>query len=78
MTRDELTEEINRDPYVPFRLHLSNGGFVDILNPGLAWMGAGSLRVARVGRPGSDSSADYDIISLIHIVMLERLPPREP
>jgi hypothetical protein len=36
MTREEIRELLGRDPFRPFRLHLTNGGAFDVLNPGLA------------------------------------------
>lgn len=75
MTAEALDRELNREPFVPVRLHLSNGQAVDIHNPGLTFIARMSLYVARTDRPNSRIMDDVQLISLRHIARVELLEP---
>ena len=77
MTPEHLDKELSREPFIPLRLHLSDGRSVDIGNPGLVWIVKLSLFVARAVRLNSRMAEDYDLISLRHIVRLEMLAPAD-
>jgi hypothetical protein len=75
MTAEALDQELSRDPFVPIRLHLSNGQTVDVTNPGLAFIARMALYVARTDRPESRIMDDFRMISLRHIAQLELVDP---
>ncbi len=75
MSPERIDKELARDPFIPLRLHLSNGQTVDIRNPGLVWIIRLSLFVARTDRLDSRMAEDYEIVSLRHIVRIEMLEP---
>lgn len=78
MTAEAIDQELTRDPFVPVRLHLSDGGTVDIHNPGLAFIARMAVYVARTDRPHSRIMDDFRLISIRHIVSLELLDNGHP
>lgn len=75
MLPQTLDMELSREPFVPLRLFLSDGSTVDIHNPGLTLIALGALYVARTDRPHSRISDDFRLVSLRHIVRIEKLEP---
>lgn len=75
MTAEAIDQELSRDPFVPLRLHLSDGTTLDIHNPGLAFIARMAVYVARTDRPHSRIMDDFRLISLRHIVSIELLEP---
>jgi hypothetical protein len=72
MTPDALSRELDRDPFVPLRLHLADGRKVDIQNPALCVIARLALYFFRV-RPRTHIAEDVEVISLRHIVSIELL-----
>jgi hypothetical protein len=67
MTPEVLASELNREPFLPLRVHLSHGRTIDILNPGLVVLMTRDIFIA-------DASRDrFHIFALIHIVGVESL-----
>lgn len=77
MTAEAIDAELARDPYVPIRLHLSDGQTLDIFNSGLTMIAHNALYVARTDRPGSRIADDFKVVSVSHVVSLEKLEPAE-
>ena len=75
MTAEAIDQELARDPFMPIRLHLSDGTSVDIQNPGLAFIARLAVYVARTDRPHSRIMDDFRLVSLNHIVSVELLEP---
>lgn len=74
MVQTELNDELAREPFAPLRLHLSNGETFDIQNPGLVWVTRDSVFIARSPlKPAARAIEGYDLLSLVHIVRLERV-----
>jgi hypothetical protein len=63
-------------PFVPFRVHTSDGKHVDVLHPEMAMLTRMALVV---GRPVTDPTKDIpvraDLVSPLHVVRLEPLVP---
>ncbi len=78
MNPETLAAELERDPFIPLRLHLADGRTVDILNPGLCYIARLGLYVFRVGRPHAALAEDVQVISLRHIVSVETQEPTRP
>ena len=69
----ELLKLLLRKPFVPFRIHMSDGTVYEIKHPDLVLVGLAS---ATVGFPAASDPRLYDrseIIALRHIVRLEPL-----
>lgn len=73
MTEDELTAEIQRDPFTPFRLHLVSGKVVDVLAPTAAHTLNDSLLVLRNPSMNSPKAEGYDVLAYQNIERIERL-----
>lgn len=75
MTSEDVLQELEREPFVPIRLNLTDGTKVDIQNPGLSFVNNLALYLARTDRPNSRLAADFRLISLRHIVSVEQIEP---
>ncbi len=73
MTPQAIDQELTRDPFVPLRLHLSDGSSVDVQNPGLTFIANMALYIARTDRPHSRIMDDFRLISVNHVVRVELL-----
>ena len=72
MTAEDLRQEINREPFTPFRLHLSSGKILDLPYPNMAWVRQNTLLVLERLSPQSAAIGNYDVIALR---LIERLEP---
>jgi hypothetical protein len=72
MNREDLREYLEREPFQPFRLHLSSGAFFDIRQPQLAYVSRSTLTV---GQSVETDQQRFVVIALVHIVWLEILLP---
>ena len=70
---ETLAQELNRDPFIPLRVHLADGRSIDINNPGLCFIARLSLYVF-AGRPHDALAEDVSVISLRGIVSVNTLP----
>jgi len=73
MKPEDIKRLLERSPFVPFRLHLSNGDTFDVRHPDFVWVFKARLEVAV---PSSDNSSIMDHaehISLLHIARVEEL-----
>lgn len=73
---ETLAAELNREPFVPLRLHLSDGRTVDVSHPGVSFIVRHSLHVF-AARPHRALAEDVQVISLRHILSMDhhrRLP----
>jgi hypothetical protein len=76
MNPEVLARELNRDPFIPLRIHLADGRHVDVLNPGLCFIARLSLYVF-AAQPHDALAEDVQVISLRGIVSVETLPPSQ-
>ncbi len=76
MHPNDLEELLQRRPFRPFRLVLTNNAIHEIRHPEFA---AVSRRLVRISVPdaSADASAEEDFIgvAIVHIVQYEFLPP---
>jgi hypothetical protein len=78
MTTEDLRQELERDPFIPLRLHLSSGKTMDLPWPGTAWVRQNTLLVVHPLERGSAAMGGYDVISLRHIERIEQAGEPEP
>lgn len=76
MNPEVLASELNRDPFIPLRLHLADGRALEIQNPGLCFIARLALYAFRA-RPRDVLAEDVQVISLRHIVSVETLAPTQ-
>jgi hypothetical protein len=74
MDPDALAAELDRDPFIPLRLRLSDGRTVDITNPGLCFIARMALYYFRA-QPHESLAEDVRVISLRHIESVGTLAP---
>jgi hypothetical protein len=73
MTENELIAEIQKDPFVPFRIHLVSGKVVDVLAPTAAHTLSNALLVLRNPTLGSPKAEGYDVVAYHNIERIEQL-----
>jgi len=75
MTADEIRELLNRDPFEPFRFHLTSGDTYEIHEPNCVALGARRVFIAI---PASDRFAFFPYLHIAAIETLTngRKPPR--
>ena len=65
-----------KNPFIPLRIHLTDGGSIEIRNPGLCFIARLSLYVF-AGQPRNALAEDVRVISLRAIVSVETAPSSE-
>lgn len=79
MRLDDIRQLTRAQPFVPFRIFLSNGETFDIRHPDLIVATLGSVHIAA---PSPESTVDdpgsVRIVSLYHLLKIEYLPPTIP
>jgi len=72
MRPDDLLQLLRQRPFVPFRLHLSNGRVFEIRHPDQAIVMRS--RVVIGAGSGDDLPDHLEHVALVHIVQIEELP----
>jgi hypothetical protein len=72
MTSEDVKSELDKDPFVPFRLHLVSGKTVEVPNAAMGWMLQNAVMIFQ--RESTDPDEPYDVIALRNIERLEQLP----
>jgi hypothetical protein len=73
MTRHEIEEELEREPFVPLRLHLASGKTLVIKYPNTAWLRQNSLLIVFPVSARSSLIGKYDVIALPLIEKVEQI-----
>lgn len=73
MTEQELAEELDRDPFIPFRIHMVSGKTLEVLGSNVAHRLNGSLLVLRNPTLGTSRAEGYDVLAYANIERIERL-----
>ena len=74
MNPKEIRKFLRAIPFVPFRVHTSDGKHLDVLHPEMAMITRWALLVGRpVADPTQDIPTRADFVSPLHIVKLEPL-----
>jgi hypothetical protein len=73
MTSEDVNQELDREPFVPLRLHLSSGQKIDIEHPNSAFVRQNTLLVVHRLAPGTHAIGNYDVIALRLIERIEQL-----
>jgi hypothetical protein len=75
MTSEDLRAELEREPFVPLRLHLVSGKSVRVASSSAAFLLQNALMLIRGKKPGKATVGGYDIISLRTIERIESASP---
>jgi hypothetical protein len=76
MNPETLAKELNRDPFIPLRIHLVDGRRIEIQNPGLCFIARLSLYVF-AAQPRHALAEDVELVSLRGIVSVETPAPSQ-
>lgn len=71
MNPEALASELNKEPFQPIRLRLSDGRTVTVDNPDVAIISNLALYLFKVRRENRRLADDTQVISLRHIVSFE-------
>lgn len=77
MHPEVLAEELNRDPFMPLRVHLADDRSLDVRNPGLCFIARLALYTFNA-KPRHALADDVQVISLRNIVSVETLGNGHP
>jgi hypothetical protein len=73
---EEIRQKLYATPFIPFRVHTSDGKQLDVMHPEMAMLTRMALLIARlVADPRREIPAHYDSVSPLHIVRIEPLVP---
>jgi hypothetical protein len=78
MRADELTELLRARPFVPLRIHLTDGQTYDIHHPDLVLVLRQRVDIGLRPDPTTGVLERVAHCSLLHIVRVEELPPTTP
>ncbi len=73
MRAEELTELLHKQPFTPFRIHITTGQTYDIRHPELVWVRRQCAEIALDPDPQTHVIEHSDRVSLLHIVRVEEL-----
>ncbi len=73
MRPEELTQMLRRQPFVPFRIHVTTGQTYDIRHPELVWVRRQCADIALDPDPKTGVIDTAERVSLLHIVRIEDL-----
>jgi hypothetical protein len=76
MNPESLAKELDREPFIPLRLHLADGRTIDVLDPGLCFIARLSLYIF-AAKPRASLAEDVQLISLRRIVSVESIAPQQ-
>ena len=71
-----MQAELEKEPFIPLRLHLVNGKWIDIPHQAAGWLMQNAVLVFQNARKGSSRVGGYDVIALRNIERVEQRPQR--
>jgi hypothetical protein len=72
-------DALRRQPFVPLRMHLTDGKAYDIRHPEIAMVTSREIYVGREETvPGSGIAKGCGLVAMLHIVRVERIPASPP
>ena len=73
MTPEDVNQELDREPFVPLRLHLSSGQKIEIEYPNSAFVRQNTLLVVHRLAPHTHAIGKYDVVALRLIERIEQV-----
>jgi len=74
MASEDPRQELEKDPFIPIRLHLSSDKTVDIQDPSTAWIQQNSVLICHRIRPGTQVIGSYEVVAFRLIERIEQIP----
>jgi hypothetical protein len=78
MRPEELRELIRRQPFVPMRLHMTDGKTYEIRHPENVILSRARVDIGVGADPATGVVDHVDFVSLLHIVRIEDVPAAAP
>lgn len=78
MRPEELRALLRRTPYIPIRIHFSDGLTYDIKHPEMAFLTRSTVEIGIEEQEGSGIADAVHYCSLLHIVRVENLNGQPP
>lgn len=76
ITPVRLKEMLNRRPFQPFRLFLSDGSRHDVPHPEFAWVYGGRIFVGTPTRDNGHGDGPLKEIAVLHVTRVEEVRPK--
>jgi hypothetical protein len=73
MTTEDLRQELEREPFVPLRLHLASGKTIDVEYDNSAFVRQNTVLIVHRLAPGSAAIGNYEVVALRLIERIEQL-----
>jgi hypothetical protein len=73
MSHKDIIKLLDAAPFVPFRIHLTDGKIYDIQHREFVWVFSTRLEIAKPSKESDRFMEDADFVSLLHIVRIEQL-----
>jgi hypothetical protein len=73
MRAEELRGLLRRRPFVPIRIHLTDGTAYDVRHPEMAFLARSTVEIGVEKQEGSGIADDVVYCSLVHIVRVDNL-----
>lgn len=73
MNVDEIEEWVNADPFVPFRISITNGRFFDVHDSSEIWPGKTNVLIIVPEPNNQDRYKTHATLPLLHIASIEPL-----
>ena len=73
MRAEELRSLLARRPFVPIRLHLTDGVTYDVRHPEMAFLTRSTVEIGLEEKEGSGIADQVIYCSLVHVVRVENL-----
>jgi hypothetical protein len=75
MRPEDLTALLRKRPFVPLRIHMTDGHTYEIRHPDAILVSRSHAMVILQQDPGTGVIDRYEYLGLIHVVRVEELPP---
>ena len=78
ITSNRIRELLNRKPFRPFRLLLSDGSHHDVPHPEFAWVFGGRIFLGIPSNGDPDANGRVKKLAVLHLTRVEELASRKP
>ncbi|MBI2926419.1 MAG: hypothetical protein HYY24_12060 [Verrucomicrobia bacterium] len=73
ITPERIRQVLDRRPFRPFRLFLSDGSHHEVPHPEFAWVFGGRVYIGMASKPGSALDGLVKELSILHVTRIEEL-----
>ena len=77
ITPERIKELLNRSPFRPIRLFLSDGSHHDVPHPEFAWVYGGRMFIGSPGNSASYAVGPLKEIAIVHVTRVEEIKRRK-